>query len=115
VILAHLVDVPGLEGGLYVGGGGIPRVMPCEQETVRAQEEAARAAGGVHDAERLHLRRRFAFQKRSYGVFDDVVNDVLRRVKNAACLAHLGFFLDLGLVAVRKAYGLAQKLLINVS
>ena len=57
----------------------------------------------------------FAFEQLADGVLDDVIDDVGGRVVDAAGLADLGLFLDLGLVAGGQADHLAQELLVDLA
>ena len=68
--------------------------MPVEQVLIGADEEGAAAAGGVEDAQFGGLGGRLAFEQGADGVLDDVVDDVGRRVIDAAGFAHFGFFFD---------------------
>ena len=61
------------------------------------------------------LRRASPFDLPADGVLDDVIDDVGRRVVDAAGLADLGLFLDLGLVAGRQPDHLAQEPLVDGS
>ena len=90
-----------------------------QQALVRAQQERPAAAGHVQDAERLacpsagQLGGAFALDLPADGLLDDVIDDVGRRVVDAAGLADFGLFLDLGLVAGRQPDDLAQEPLID--
>jgi len=48
-------------------------------------------------------------------VLDDIIDNVLRRVIDAAGLAHLGLFLDFGAVTAGEGDALAEKLLVGVA
>ena len=97
----------------------VPFQAMVEQALISAEQERAGAAGHVQHAERLavlaagELRRALALDLLADGVLDDVVDDVGGSVVDAAGLAHLGFFLDLGLVPGGQADDLAQEALVD--
>ena len=73
----------------------------------RKRRLAVAQAGQLHRASPLDLP--------ADGLLDDVIDDVGRRVVDAAGLADLGLFLDLGLVAGRQPDHLAQEPLVDGS
>ena len=70
------------------------RQVPIQQVLIGTGEEGAAAAGGIEDAQLGRCVRCHPFQQRADGVLDDVVDDIARRVIDAAGFAHFGFFFD---------------------
>ena len=104
-----------LLGAVPLRVGDVPVAMPVEQVLVGADEERAGAAGRVEDAQLGGLLGRLALEQLADRVLDDVVDDVGRRVVDAAGLLDLGLVLDHGAVAGREADHLAEELLVDLA
>ena len=89
--------------------------VPVEQVLIGADEEGARAAGGVEDAQVSGLLGDLAFEQTAHRVLDDVVDDVGRRVVDTAGLLDLGLVLDHGAVPGRETDYLAEELLVDLT
>jgi len=107
-----------LAAGVFGGFvGRVPVRVPVEQKLVSPQEEGARPAGRIDDAQGAFLLLQWAAsgQQRADGVLDDVTHDIGGGVIDAAGLAHFGFFFHLRLVPVGEADDLAQKALVHLA
>ena len=97
----------------------VPFQAVVQKTLVSAQQERPAPASHVQDAERRpvpaagQLGRALALDLPAHRVLDDVIDDVGRRVVDAAGLADFGLLLDLGLVAGRQPDHLAQEPLID--
>ena len=88
--------------------------MPVEQVLVSAQQKRPGAAGGIKDAQLFRRFRCLAFEEFAHGVFDDVINNISGRVKNAACFFNFGLVFHDGAMIAGKPDDLAQKLFVNL-
>ena len=91
--------------------------MPGEQVLVGADEEAPRAAGGVHEAHGGHLVGGAVVKFCPYGTLHDVAHDVGRGIVDPAGLLHLGLLLHADAVAIwgfpPQPDGLAEEALVD--
>ena len=95
--------------------GGIPIAMPIEEILVGVDQERARAAGRIEDAELGRLFWRLSLDELPDRLPDDVIHDISRRVIDAAGLLDLGLVLDDGVMPGRQPDDLAQELLVNLA
>lgn len=90
-----------------------------EQTLIRAQKEGAASAGHVKDPKgRRTLSARklgwaLAFNLPPDRILNDIIHYIGRRVIDSACLSHLRFFFNLGLMAFGQPDDLAQEPFIN--
>ena len=109
VVALARVALFGLAGIVVV----ILRVV-AQQQIINAQQKRAAAARDVGKAHFGNLCGRLAFNQFADGVFDNVADDVFRRVINAAGLADFRLFLDSGAL-VRRHDHLAEKPFVNAA
>jgi hypothetical protein len=92
--------------------------MPVEQELIGDDEERTGTTGGIDHFELRGFRKGYGFlrlrcEELAEGVLDDVIHDVGGSIIDAARFADFWFFLDLRLVSICEANGLAEKSFVN--
>ena len=93
----------------------VPVAVPVQQVLVRPEQKRAGPAGGVENPSVWRSVSASCPRIRADGVLDDVVDDVGRRVIDAAGFLDLRLLLDLGLVTGREPDDLAEKLLVDLA
>jgi hypothetical protein len=93
----------------------IPIVMPVEKELIGVDEERARAAGRVEDAQLGDLLGCLALHELSDSLPDNVIHDVSGRVIDSARFLDLGLVLDDAVVSGCEPDDLAKELLVNMA
>jgi hypothetical protein len=89
--------------------------MPVQKILICADQEGAGAAGGIKYLQLLNPLRLLPFNEFAHRILHNIVDDVSRRIIDAACLFDFRFVLDFGPVSRREVDDLPQKLLIDMT
>ena len=96
----------------------VPFEMPVEKILIRAEQERAGTAGRIEDLcsfSSTCLRLVLSSDQLPHRILDDVIDDVLRRVIDAAGFSDLGLFLHLRLMPCCEPNDLAEELLVHLA
>ncbi len=94
---------------------GEPVAVPIEQMLICADEERTGTARRIDNAKFGRLFRRFVFQQFADGVLNDVIDDVGRRVIDAARFLDLRLVVDSCLMSFGEADDFAEELFVDLT